>query len=192
MPGSTPNLNLPYPIPGDTVDVPRDVQALAAALDPIVVTASQLRAIGSFAADRAAPQSVANNTPAQYGADRESWDISGWYDAPNATYIPQVAGIYEFWCQISPGTINVINAPFQAFLFRSTSLGPFANVSALDAQFSPGVAAGGALRLHGKVDVRVPVAGADRFQLYLFQNVTNPLDMGGPGSTWGASLIGTL
>jgi microcystin-dependent protein len=35
MPGTTPNLNLPYPIPGDTVDVPRDIKALADALDPV-------------------------------------------------------------------------------------------------------------------------------------------------------------
>lgn len=33
MPANTPNLALPYPVPGDTVDVPRDVQALAAKLD---------------------------------------------------------------------------------------------------------------------------------------------------------------
>lgn len=31
--GATPILNLPYPIPDDTVDVPRDIQALANALD---------------------------------------------------------------------------------------------------------------------------------------------------------------
>lgn len=33
--GSTPNLGLPYPTPDDTVDVPRDVQALAEKLDPL-------------------------------------------------------------------------------------------------------------------------------------------------------------
>lgn len=33
MPTNTPNLALPYPLPGDTVDVPRDVQALALKLD---------------------------------------------------------------------------------------------------------------------------------------------------------------
>ena len=32
--GSTPKLQLPYPTPDDTVDVPRDVRALADALDP--------------------------------------------------------------------------------------------------------------------------------------------------------------
>lgn len=32
--GLTPNLALPYPLPGDTVDVPRDIQALATKLDP--------------------------------------------------------------------------------------------------------------------------------------------------------------
>lgn len=35
MPGTTPNLQLPYPTPDDTVDVPRDVKALADALDPL-------------------------------------------------------------------------------------------------------------------------------------------------------------
>lgn len=35
MPGNTPILNLPYPIPDDTVDVPRDVKALADAIDPL-------------------------------------------------------------------------------------------------------------------------------------------------------------
>lgn len=34
MPAATARLQLPYPIPDDTVDVPRDVQALAAKLDP--------------------------------------------------------------------------------------------------------------------------------------------------------------
>jgi hypothetical protein len=33
MPAATPRLALPYPIPDDTVDVPRDVQALATKLD---------------------------------------------------------------------------------------------------------------------------------------------------------------
>jgi microcystin-dependent protein len=31
--GATPNLSLPYPVPDDSVDVPRDIQALATALD---------------------------------------------------------------------------------------------------------------------------------------------------------------
>lgn len=45
MPSTTANFALPYPVPADTVDVPRDVQALAAKLDtlalarPAVVTA---------------------------------------------------------------------------------------------------------------------------------------------------------
>ena len=35
MPANTPNHLLPYPIPDDTVDVPRDIQALATTLDAI-------------------------------------------------------------------------------------------------------------------------------------------------------------
>src|SRR3954470_14415200 len=35
MPANTARLALPYPTPADTVDVPRDVQALAAKLDTI-------------------------------------------------------------------------------------------------------------------------------------------------------------
>jgi hypothetical protein len=35
MGSTTPNLALPYPVPADTVDVPRDVQALATKLDGI-------------------------------------------------------------------------------------------------------------------------------------------------------------
>jgi microcystin-dependent protein len=35
MPATTPILGLPYPTADDTVDVPRDVQALAAAIDPL-------------------------------------------------------------------------------------------------------------------------------------------------------------
>src|SRR4051812_8400422 len=45
MPASTPRLALPYPTPDDSVDVPRDVQALATKLDgnsavgpPVVAT----------------------------------------------------------------------------------------------------------------------------------------------------------
>jgi microcystin-dependent protein len=37
MPGQTTTLHLPYPVPGDTVDVPRDVAALANAIDPLGV-----------------------------------------------------------------------------------------------------------------------------------------------------------
>jgi microcystin-dependent protein len=37
MPGSTPTLALPYPTPDDQVDVPRDVKALADAIDPLGV-----------------------------------------------------------------------------------------------------------------------------------------------------------
>jgi microcystin-dependent protein len=37
MPGTTPNLGLPYPTPGDTVDVPRDVKGLADAVDGVGV-----------------------------------------------------------------------------------------------------------------------------------------------------------
>lgn len=35
MPATTPVLDLPYPTPDDQVDVPRDMQALAEAIDPI-------------------------------------------------------------------------------------------------------------------------------------------------------------
>lgn len=35
MPGQTSTLALPYPLPGDTVDVPRDIRALAEAVDPL-------------------------------------------------------------------------------------------------------------------------------------------------------------
>lgn len=38
--GATARLQLPYPIPDDTVDVPRDIQALAAKLDPNTPTFS--------------------------------------------------------------------------------------------------------------------------------------------------------
>lgn len=40
--GSTGKLALPYPIGADTVDVPRDVQALATKLDPLVATQTDL------------------------------------------------------------------------------------------------------------------------------------------------------
>ena len=43
MPGTTANLQLPYPTPDDTVDVPRDVKALADKIDPLGVVP-----IGSF------------------------------------------------------------------------------------------------------------------------------------------------
>jgi hypothetical protein len=36
LPANTPNLVLPYPVPADTVDVPRDVKALADRLDVVV------------------------------------------------------------------------------------------------------------------------------------------------------------
>lgn len=36
MPGTTANAHLPYPIPDDSVDVPRDVKNLADSLDPLV------------------------------------------------------------------------------------------------------------------------------------------------------------
>ena len=36
MPANTPNLSLPYPIPADSVDVPRDIQALATSLDTLL------------------------------------------------------------------------------------------------------------------------------------------------------------
>ena len=38
MPGTTTRLALPYPVPDDTTDVPRDVKALAEKLDQVVVT----------------------------------------------------------------------------------------------------------------------------------------------------------
>lgn len=41
MPANTPNLALPYPVPADTVDVPRDVKALADKLD-VVASATPL------------------------------------------------------------------------------------------------------------------------------------------------------
>lgn len=42
MPSNTPVLALPYPVPADTVDVPRDVQALATKLDGISAIAPPL------------------------------------------------------------------------------------------------------------------------------------------------------
>jgi microcystin-dependent protein len=39
VPGQTPNLQLPYPTAGDTVDVPRDIKALADKVDPLGVVA---------------------------------------------------------------------------------------------------------------------------------------------------------
>jgi hypothetical protein len=59
MPAATPRLALPYPIPDDSVDVPRDVQALAMKLDanpdidPVVVTGTPpTTAQGSQVGDR--------------------------------------------------------------------------------------------------------------------------------------------
>ena len=44
MPGSTSRLALPYPVPSDTADVPRDVQALATKLDTDVASLTDLSA----------------------------------------------------------------------------------------------------------------------------------------------------
>jgi microcystin-dependent protein len=50
MPTTTPRLALPYPTPDDTADVPRDIQALANALDSLVYIIGELRNIGGEAA----------------------------------------------------------------------------------------------------------------------------------------------
>jgi hypothetical protein len=42
MTATTPKLALPYPVPADTADIPRDIKALAEKLDPLVATVGQV------------------------------------------------------------------------------------------------------------------------------------------------------
>jgi hypothetical protein len=51
--GTTAKLALPYPVPDDSVDVPRDVQALAVKLDPLVATEAEVVAINTALAGKA-------------------------------------------------------------------------------------------------------------------------------------------
>lgn len=51
MPASTARLQLPYPVPDDTVDVPRDVQALATKLDALPLLPSYVTALPSSPVD---------------------------------------------------------------------------------------------------------------------------------------------
>ncbi len=66
MAATTPRLQLPYPTPPDSVDVPRDVKALADKLDPLVATQDDLvnQGTGSDAAlKQAVPAGVIQMWP---------------------------------------------------------------------------------------------------------------------------------
>jgi hypothetical protein len=89
MPAATSRLALPYPIPDDSVDVPRDVQALAAKLDPSVAVDTQ----GTFAARPAAAVSgryyYATDAATLYRDTGTAWVPVG--PLPKVTTLPVVA-----------------------------------------------------------------------------------------------------
>jgi len=90
MPGSTSRLSLPYPVPGDTVDVPRDVQALANALDPAAPGASG--SLAWFA------QGLASARPAPGVAGRQYFATDS-----NATYLDTGTA----WISLGSAEVNV-------------------------------------------------------------------------------------
>src|SRR4051812_50051306 len=81
MPTTTPRLALPYPTPDDTADVPRDIQALANALDSLVYIIGELRtfALAAAPAKWLASRSAVGQTdyPELYAALQNTWDIGG-------------------------------------------------------------------------------------------------------------------
>src|SRR4051794_13713747 len=80
MPGTTTRLALPYPTPDDTVDVPRDVQALAQKLDPLVgayTVTSPIGDVGMVAQCRAGRQlTAADFTTLGLAQPRGLWNLS--------------------------------------------------------------------------------------------------------------------
>jgi microcystin-dependent protein len=81
MPTTTPRLALPYPTPDDTADVPRDIQALANALDSLVYIIGELRTFALAAAPAkwlASGSAVAQTDyPELYAALQNTWNIGG-------------------------------------------------------------------------------------------------------------------
>src|SRR4051812_50074097 len=81
MPTTTPRLALPYPTPDDTADVPRDIQALANALDSLVYIIGELRtfALAAAPAKWLASRSAVAQTdyPGLYAGLQKTWNIGG-------------------------------------------------------------------------------------------------------------------
>jgi microcystin-dependent protein len=78
MPAQTPNLHIPYPVPDDSVDVPRDMQAMANAIDPVAANTVPAGSIVMF------PGAVAPT----------GWKIMGPNALVDAASNPVLASIY--------------------------------------------------------------------------------------------------
>jgi hypothetical protein len=82
---STPRLALPYPVPDDTVDVPRDIQALAVRLDTVtggLTLSSPVGDVGQVSQARAGRQLAASDfTTLGLSAPRGLWNLSDLTDA---------------------------------------------------------------------------------------------------------------
>jgi hypothetical protein len=118
MPAATSRLALPYPIPDDSVDVPRDVQALAAKLDPSVAVDTQ----GTFAARPAAAVSgryyYATDAATLYRDTGTAWVPVG--PLPKVTTLPVTAadGQQVIWTP-NYSTMNASNLPHWHMIFNS-------------------------------------------------------------------------
>jgi microcystin-dependent protein len=109
MPLNTTRLGLPYPTPTETPDVPRDIQALAQALDSLVYILGELRAFALSAppAKWLASGALVNQTdyPELFAAVGGTWNIGGETGAQFRAG-PVIAGRALIGAGAGPGLTN--------------------------------------------------------------------------------------
>ena len=106
MPANTPRLALPYPIPDDTVDVPRDVQALANKLDGFTWLTPPVP-LERARAQRNAALNIANDTLTAISFDAAVAHVGNtagmWVAGTPTRLIAVTAGVYHFHGQTEFG-----------------------------------------------------------------------------------------
>lgn len=125
--GSTPGYALPYPIPADNVDVPRDIQALATKLDGTTLPGinsqfltvtndiNDLKTPPTWSARQNADQAVSQGNWTILHIDTEDWDS-------NNNHTPYVSGVTE--CGYSPGKAGTYMVTVQATFANVINLVP--------------------------------------------------------------------
>jgi hypothetical protein len=115
MPANTARLALPYPLPDDTVDVPRDVQALAAKLDALTSVVPRVTALPASPVEGQEVAFVASS-----GGSTALWHLRYMADLGKWAFLGGMPWAFLVGSRELPGTGNIwvdLPTPGPSFTF---------------------------------------------------------------------------
>jgi len=173
MPGNTPNLNLPYPLPTEPVAQGADaIKALALSLDGLAPGAAHY-----FRVHKTATQSIATGTLTAVTWDAELYDPDNGFTSANPTkyFFPRVGLWYVrstiIWAAASAGDRGIS---------LHTSGGPYISGAKIPFPATAGVQA-----IVGCEGIWKVNALGEWVEVMCYQNTTNPLNLVSSDGTLG-------